>query len=184
MGRSSLPRESLDIWLQRDKAFALRSCNQDQLRSCNQDHLRCLLPIADNRIMPNAAVKTFIATADAPAAIGPYSQAIRTGDVVYTSGQVALDPATGNLVSGGISEQTTRVLENLKAVLAAADLDLTHVVKTTVFLKNMADFAVMNGIYATYFAPEGTVAPARSTVQVAGLPKDALVEIECIAKAP
>jgi 2-iminobutanoate/2-iminopropanoate deaminase len=127
--------------------------------------------------------KTAIATPDAPAAIGPYSQAIRSGDHVFTSGQVALDPATGNLVPGGIAEQTTRVLENLKAVLAAAHLDLTHVIKTTVFLKDMADFTAMNAIYAIYFAPEGVVAPARSTVQVAALPKNALVEIECIARA-
>ena len=126
--------------------------------------------------------KTAVSTAEAPAAIGPYSQAVRVGDTLYTSGQVALDPATGALVAGGIVEQTTRVLENLKAVLAAAGVDFTHVVKTTVFLKSMADFAAMNEIYATYFAPHGTVPPARSTVQVAGLPKDALVEIECIAK--
>jgi 2-iminobutanoate/2-iminopropanoate deaminase len=126
--------------------------------------------------------KTAISTKEAPAAIGPYTQAIRVGDMLFTSGQVALDPATGALVSGGIVEQSTRVLDNLKAVLAAAGLDMSHVVKTTVFLKDMKDFAAMNEIYATYFAPQGVVAPARSTVQVAGLPKDALVEIECIAK--
>jgi len=126
--------------------------------------------------------KTAISTPDAPAAIGPYTQAIRVGDTLYTSGLVALDPATGALVAGGIVEQTTRVLENLKAVLAAAGLDMSHVVKTTVFLKDMKDFAAMNELYAKYFAPEGVVAPARSTVQVAALPKDALVEIECIAK--
>jgi len=126
--------------------------------------------------------KTAISTPDAPAAIGPYTQAIRVGDTLYTSGQVALDPATGALVAGGIVEQTTRVLENLKAVLSAAGLDMSHVVKTTVFLKDMKDFAAMNELYAKYFAPEGVVAPARSTVQVAALPKDALVEIECIAK--
>jgi len=125
--------------------------------------------------------KTAISTKDAPAAIGPYSQAVRVGDTLFTSGQVALDPATGNLVHGGIVE-TTRVLENLKAVLSAAGIDMIHVVKTTVFLKDMKDFAAMNEIYARYFAPEGVVPPARSTVQVAGLPKDALVEIECIAK--
>lgn len=128
--------------------------------------------------------KSAISTTGAPAAIGPYSQAILTGDTLYTSGQVALDPLTGELVTGGIEAQTTRVLENLKAVLSAAGLDLAHVLKTTVFLKDMADFAAMNAIYATYFAPEGTIAPARSTVQVAALPKNALVEIECIAKAP
>ena len=126
--------------------------------------------------------KTAISTNDAPAAIGPYSQAIRVGTTLFTSGQVALDPATGALVAGGIEAQTTRVLENLKAVLAAAGVDFTHVVKTTVFLKSMADFAAMNEVYATFFAPSGTVPPARSTVQVAALPKDALVEIECIAR--
>lgn len=126
--------------------------------------------------------KTAISTKDAPAAIGPYSQAVRVGDTIYTSGQIPIDPATGDLVSGGITEQTTRVLENLKAVLGEAGIDLTHVIKTTVFLKDMKDFAAMNAIYARYFAPEGVVAPARSTVQVAALPKDALVEIDCIAK--
>jgi 2-iminobutanoate/2-iminopropanoate deaminase len=126
--------------------------------------------------------KTAISTSDAPAAIGPYSQAVRVGDMLFTSGQVAIDPKTGNLVPGGIAEQTTRVLDNLKAVLAAAGIDLVHVVKTTVFLKDLKDFGAMNTIYARYFAPEGVVPPARSTVQVAALPKDALVEIECIAK--
>lgn len=127
-------------------------------------------------------LKTAVSTPDAPAAIGPYTQAVRVGDLLFTSGQVALDPATGNIVAGGIVEQTTRVLENLKAVLAAAGLELAHVVKTTVFLKDLKDFAAMNELYATYFAPQGVVAPARSTVQVAALPMDALVEIECIAK--
>lgn len=126
--------------------------------------------------------KTAVSTKEAPAAIGPYSQAIRVGDTLFTSGQVALDPATGNLIDGGIKEQTVRVLENLRAVLAAAGLDMVHVVKTTVFLKDMKDFAAMNEIYAKYMAPAGTVAPARSTIQVAALPKDALVEIEVIAK--
>jgi 2-iminobutanoate/2-iminopropanoate deaminase len=130
----------------------------------------------------SAQGKTAIATKEAPAAIGPYSQAIRVGDMLFTSGQVGLDPVTGQMVAGGVAEQTTRVLENLKAVLGKAGLDMTHVVKTTVFLKNMSDFAAMNAIYATFLAPEGTVAPARSTVAVAGLPKDALVEIEVIAK--
>jgi len=129
-------------------------------------------------------LKTAIATKDAPAAIGPYSQAIRVGDMLYASGQVALDPATGQLVAGGIAEQTTRALENIKAVLTAAGLDMSHVIKTTVFLKNMSDFAAMNEIYAKYLAPDGTVPPARSTVAVAALPKDALVEIEIIAKSP
>jgi 2-iminobutanoate/2-iminopropanoate deaminase len=126
--------------------------------------------------------KTAISTAEAPAAIGPYSQAVRVGDMLFASGQVGLDPATGQLVPGGVKEQTVRVLENVKAVLAKAGLDLVHVVKTTVFLKNMSDFAAMNEVYARYLSPEGVVAPARSTVAVAGLPKDALVEIEVIAK--
>lgn len=126
--------------------------------------------------------KKAVSTKNAPAAIGPYSQAVRVGDFLYSSGQVALDPATGVLVEGGIEAQTTRVLENLKAVLEAAEIGLENVVKTTVFLKNMSDFAAMNAIYARYFAPEGIIAPARSTVEVARLPKDALVEIEVIAK--
>lgn len=126
--------------------------------------------------------KQIVSTKSAPAAIGPYSQAVRVGDFLYSSGQVALDPATGALVDGGIEAQTTRVVENLRAVLEAAGIGLENVVKTTVFLKNMADFAAMNAVYATYFAPDGVVAPARSTVEVARLPKDALVEIEVIAK--
>jgi len=126
--------------------------------------------------------KSVIATQEAPAAIGPYSQAIRVGDTLFASGQIGLDPATGQLVPGGIAEQTVRVLDNVKAVLAHAGLDLTHVVKTTVFLKSMTDFTAMNEVYATYFAPPGAVPPARSTVAVAGLPKDALVEIEIVAK--
>ncbi len=100
---------------------------------------------------------------------------------MYTSGQVALDPATGQIVAGGIEAQTVRVLENLKAVLEAAGASLTQAVKTTVFLQDMSDFAAMNAIYGRYFAPEGIVPPARSTVEVARLPKDALVEIELIA---
>lgn len=126
--------------------------------------------------------KSAIATTNAPAAIGPYSQAVRTGDLVFTSGQVALDPATGQLVGSGIVEQTERVLGNLRAVLEAAGVGFADVVKTTVFLKDMRDFAAMNEIYARAFAAEDVVPPARSTVQVAALPKDALVEIECIAR--
>jgi 2-iminobutanoate/2-iminopropanoate deaminase len=124
---------------------------------------------------------TPISTRSAPAAIGPYSQAVRIGNVLYTSGQVALDPASGAIVAGGIAEQTERVLENLKAVLVAGSASLAHVVKTTVFLKSMGDFAAMNEIYARYFAADGVVPPARSTVEVARLPKDALIEIEVIA---
>ena len=126
--------------------------------------------------------KQAIQTSGAPAAIGPYSQAVRAGDLLFTSGQVALDPTSGQMSTGNIEEQTKRVCENLKAVLAAASADFTAVLKTTVFLKDMNDFAAMNAIYAQYFAPEGAVAPARSTVEVARLPKDALVEIELIAK--
>lgn len=125
--------------------------------------------------------KTAVSTRNAPAAIGPYSQAVCIGDLLFASGQVALDPATGQLVSGGIAEQTLRALENVKAVLHEAGLTLADVVKTTVFLKSMGDFAAMNEIYAKYLAPEGVVPPARSTVAVAALPKDALVEIEVIA---
>ena len=128
--------------------------------------------------------KIMISTNNAPAAIGPYSQAVRIGGMLFTSGQVALDPETGALVAGGIREQTTRVLDNLTAVLAEAGLDMAHVVKTTVYLKNIADFAAMNEIYATYLAPEGVIPPARSTVEVARLPKDALVEIDLIAREP
>jgi 2-iminobutanoate/2-iminopropanoate deaminase len=126
--------------------------------------------------------KTAISTTDAPAAIGPYSQAVRVGDLLFASGQVGLDPGTGQIVAGGIVGQTERVFENIKAVLAAAGADLGQVVKTTVFLKNMADFAAMNEIYAKYLAPAGVVPPARSTVAVAALPKDALVEVEVIVR--
>lgn len=125
--------------------------------------------------------KTAISTKQAPAAIGPYSQAVRIGDLVFASGQVALDPVGGQLVPGDIAEQTKRALENIRAVLAEAGLGLADVIKTTVFLKSMSDFAAMNEVYAKYLAPEGVVPPARSTVAVAGLPKDALVEIEVIA---
>lgn len=126
--------------------------------------------------------KTAISTNAAPAAIGPYSQAVRVGDMLFTSGQIPTDPRTGQFVAGGIVEQTTQVLENLKAILNHAGIDLIHVVKTTVFLKDMKDFAAMNEVYARYLAPPGAIPPARSTVQVAALPKDALIEIEVIAK--
>lgn len=127
-------------------------------------------------------MKTAISTPKAPAAIGPYSQAIKIGDFVYTSGQIALDPANGQIVPGGVAEQTVRVFENLKAVLEEAGSNLGSVVKTLVFLKDMNDFAAMNAVYGKYLAPEGTIPPARSTVEVARLPKDALVEIEVIAR--
>jgi 2-iminobutanoate/2-iminopropanoate deaminase len=127
-------------------------------------------------------IKNAVATPSAPAAIGPYSQAVRVGDFLYTSGQVGIDPATGQIVSGGIAEQTTRVLENLKAVLTAGGSSLENVVKTVVYLKDMNDFAAMNALYEKYLAPAGVVAPARSTVEVARLPKDALVEIDAVAR--
>ena len=122
--------------------------------------------------------RTKISTKDAPAAIGPYSQAIRCGQFVYTAGQAALDPATGKLVGDDIQAQTHRTLQNLQAVLNSAGTSLANVVKTTVFLTKMSDFKAMNEVYATYF---GDPAPARSTVAVAELPLNALVEIECIA---
>jgi 2-iminobutanoate/2-iminopropanoate deaminase len=125
--------------------------------------------------------KAAIATPKAPAAIGPYSQGIRVGDLVFTAGQIALDPATQQVVAPGIAEQTTQVMENLKAILEAAGSSLAKVVKATVFLKDFNDFAAMNAIYGAYLAPEGVVAPARSTVEVSRLPKDVLVEIELIA---
>ena len=124
-----------------------------------------------------------VSTEAAPAAIGPYSQAVRVGETLYASGQVGLDPVAGQIVEGGVEAQTVRVFENIKAVLAEAGLGFEHVVKTTVFLKNMGDFAAMNAIYAKYLAPEGVVPPARSTVAVAALPKDALVEVEIVARA-
>ena len=128
-----------------------------------------------------STTKEAVATASAPGAIGPYSQAIRVGEMLFTSGQIPTNPATGALVEGGIAEQTTQVCENLKAVLAAAGVGFAEVVKTTVFLKDMKDFAAMNEVYARYFAGAGFAAPARTTVQAAGLPRDAMVEIDCVA---
>ena len=122
--------------------------------------------------------KNRIHTNEAPAAVGPYSQAIAIGDFVFTAGQVALDPAGGELVGTDVAAQTEQVISNLRAVLAAAGSDLAHVVKTTVFLKSMGDFAAMNAVYARHF-PEPF--PARSTVEVGALPKGGLVEIECVA---
>jgi 2-iminobutanoate/2-iminopropanoate deaminase len=125
-------------------------------------------------------VKEKITTPDAPAAIGPYSQAIRGGGLVFCSGQVALDPKTGTLTGSDVRAQTERVMKNLEAVLKAAGTDFTKVVRTTVYLKTMNDFAAMNEIYSSFFpAP----APARSTVEVSRLPKDALVEIDVVALA-
>jgi len=122
-----------------------------------------------------------IATEKAPAAIGPYSQAVRVGGLLYTAGQIALDPATMEIVPGGIKEQTTRVLENLKAIVEAAGSTLDQVVKTTVFLQSLADFGPMNEVYATYLGVNAP-APARTTVEVAALPRNALVEIEVVAE--
>lgn len=124
--------------------------------------------------------RTIIHTDAAPKAIGPYSQAIVAGGLVFCSGQVPIDPDTGELVPGGIEEQTHRALRNLKAVLEAAGSGLDRVLKTTVFLQNMGDFAAMNAVYAMYFPHDP---PARSTIEVAKLPRNALVEIECIALA-
>ena len=120
----------------------------------------------------------FVATPNAPRAIGPYSQATRAGGLLFTAGQVGFDPATGELVDGGIAEQTERVLSNIRAILQASGLDMANVVKTTVFLVDMADFAAMNTAYANAF---GDHRPARSTVAVAALPRGARVEIEAIA---
>jgi 2-iminobutanoate/2-iminopropanoate deaminase len=119
-----------------------------------------------------------ISTNQAPAAIGPYSQAIRSGQFIFTAGQVAFDPASGEIVGADVQAQTHRALQNLQAVLTSAGSSLANVVKTTVFLSSMSDFQAMNAVYATYF---GQPAPARSTVAVAELPRKALVEIECIA---
>ena len=119
-----------------------------------------------------------VTTESAPKAIGPYSQAVVVGEMIYTAGQIALDPATMEVVGGGIKEQTTRVLANLRAVLEAAGSDLSKVVKTTVFLQDMADFPAMNEIYSQTF---GDHKPARSTVAAAGLPRGVRVEIEVVA---
>jgi 2-iminobutanoate/2-iminopropanoate deaminase len=125
-------------------------------------------------------MKTPIATSKAPAAVGPYSQAVLSGGTLYCAGQIPLDPATGQLVSGNIAVQTSRVLDNLGAVLEAAGMSAANVVKTTVFLTDLGDFAEMNEVYAKFFQ---VPCPARSTVQVAALPKGAQVEIEAVAVA-
>jgi 2-iminobutanoate/2-iminopropanoate deaminase len=119
-----------------------------------------------------------VKTDNAPGALGPYSQAIKVGEFIYTSGQIAIDPATGELIGGGIAEQTERVLKNVGAVLEAAGSSLDQVVKTLVFLADMNDFAAMNEVYGKFFTE---APPARSTVQAARLPKDARVEIEAVA---
>jgi 2-iminobutanoate/2-iminopropanoate deaminase len=124
------------------------------------------------------ATKTIIKPKHSPAAVGPYNHAVRIGDLLFSAGQIPLDPATGNLVTGDIKAQTERVLQNVKAILDDQQLTFAHVVKSTVFLTNLADFAGMNEVYAKYFTENF---PARSTVQVAALPKGANVEIEVIA---
>jgi 2-iminobutanoate/2-iminopropanoate deaminase len=125
-------------------------------------------------------MKNVVITDRGPKPIGPYSQAIKANGFVYLSGQVALDPKTGEVVGADIRQQTERVFENIKGILEAAGVNFHHVLKTTVFLKDMNDFAAMNEVYARYFT---SAPPARSTVQVARLPKDTLVEIEVIAAA-
>ena len=125
-------------------------------------------------------MRQIVQTKEAPGAIGPYSQAVIANGFVFTSGQIPIDPATGEFVSGGIAEQTQQVLKNLKAVLEAAGTGLQQVVKTTVYLADMQDFTAMNEVYATFFGAEP---PARSTVQAARLPKDARVEIDVVALA-
>ena len=125
-------------------------------------------------------MRDIISTKEAPQAIGPYSQAIRANGLVFVSGQIAIDPATQQVISGDVAAQTDRVLKNLSAILKAAGSGLEKVVRSTVFLKDMADFAAMNEVYGRYFT---TAPPARSTVQAARLPKDVLVEIDVIALA-
>jgi 2-iminobutanoate/2-iminopropanoate deaminase len=123
-------------------------------------------------------MKTIIATTQAPQAIGPYSQAVKANGFLFVSGQIPLDPVTGQMVYGGIETQTHQVLNNIKAILAKEGLPLSQVVKTTVFLQKMEDFAAMNKVYGEYFTAEP---PARSTIQVGRLPKDAGIEIEVVA---
>jgi 2-iminobutanoate/2-iminopropanoate deaminase len=123
-------------------------------------------------------VRQAVSTPSAPAAIGPYSQAVRAGSLLFISGQIPVDPATGSLIEGNIAEQTHRVFRNIGAILDAAGATFEHVVRTTVYLADMNDFAAMNEVYATYFT---SPAPARATVQVSRLPKDARIEIDVIA---
>jgi 2-iminobutanoate/2-iminopropanoate deaminase len=123
-------------------------------------------------------VRQAVSTPSAPAAIGPYSQAIRAGSLIFISGQIPIDPSTGTLIEGSVAEQTDRVLRNVGAILEAAGASFDHVVRTTVYLADMDDFAAMNEVYGGYFR---SPAPARATVQAARLPKDARVEIDVIA---
>ncbi len=126
--------------------------------------------------------KHVIATDKAPAAIGPYSQGVRAGNLIFTAGQAGVDPTTQQVVAGGITEQTTRTFENLKAILEAGGTSLAQVVKASVFLKDMNDFAAMNAVYSAYFGQVGGPLPARTTVEAARLPKDVLVEIDMVAE--
>lgn len=126
--------------------------------------------------------RSIITTDGAPAAIGPYAQGIRAGNLIFTAGQIPIDPATQQVVAGGIAEQTKRVFENLKAILEEAGSSLDRVVKATVFLKDLGDFSAMNAVYAEYLESDGE-APARTTVEVSRLPRNVLVEIELIAEA-
>lgn len=125
--------------------------------------------------------RSIITTDGAPAAIGPYAQAVRVGNLIFTAGQIPLDPLTQQVVAGGIAEQAKRVLENLKAILEEAGSSLDRVVKATVYLKDLADFAAMNAVYAEYLESDGE-APARSTVEVSRLPRNVLIEIDLIAE--
>ena len=126
--------------------------------------------------------RSIITTDGAPAAIGPYAQGVRVGNLIFTAGQGGLDPITGQVVAGGIKEQTTRTIENLKAVLEAGGSSLGQVVKATVFLKDINDFAAMNAVYASFFEGDSGTLPARTTVEVARLPRNLLVEIEVVAE--
>ena len=145
-------------------------------------------PILERRQSRSAATigamsesRTILATNEAPRAIGPYSQGVRAGGLLFTSGQIALDPKTQQVVDGGIAEQTERVFANLRAILEAGGSSFAQVVKATVFLKNFDDFAAMNAVYAEHLAAGGSQPPARTTVEVSRLPKDVLIEIELVA---
>jgi len=159
--------------------FSVISVAKPFTQICNQKYNRLTVSIHQREaFMYTTEGKKIVHTDKAPKAIGPYSQAIRTENLVFTAGQVGLDPASMELVEGGIETQTRQVLTNLKHVLETADSGLNFVVRTTVFLQDMRDFANMNAVYTEFF-PENP--PARSTVQVAALPKSALIEIDCIA---
>jgi len=137
--------------------------------------------MSENAVHP---LRSIVATNEAPRAIGPYSQAVRAGNLLFTSGQIALDPETQGVVAGGISEQATQVFANLRAILEAGGSSFAQVIKATVFLKNFDDFAAMNAIYAEHLAAGGAQPPARTTVEVSRLPKDVLIEIELVALVP